>query len=87
MVTEADGAALTAALNREPALPVAVDLETQAIVHGDLRLKFDIDPARRTRLLNGWDDIDLTMSYGDQIRAFKAEDLQRRPWAAPTPTK
>ena len=83
VVTEAEGRALTAALSREPALAVTVDLEAQSIVCGDLRYQFTIDPARRTRLLNGWDDIDLTDSFRDQIGAFKAADVRRRPWASP----
>jgi 3-isopropylmalate/(R)-2-methylmalate dehydratase small subunit len=85
VVTEAESGALAAALNQEPTLPVMVDLAAQTIVCGELRYKFSIDPARRTRLLNGWDDIDLTASFQDQIRAFKAVDLQRRPWAIPAP--
>ncbi len=85
IVTEAESGALMAALNREPALPVTVDLDAQTIVCGELHYKFTIDPARRIRLLNGWDDIDLTASFQEQIRAFKAVDQQRRPWAIPTP--
>jgi 3-isopropylmalate/(R)-2-methylmalate dehydratase small subunit len=84
VVTEAESRALTAALNREPTLPVTVGLEGQTIVCGELRIQFTIDPARRTRLLNGWDDIDLTASCRDQINAFRSADSQRRPWAIPT---
>lgn len=84
LVTDAEGAALTAALAREPALPATVDLERQTIVFGELHFQFTIDPARRTRLLNGWDDIDLTGSFRDQIAAFKAADLRQRPWASPS---
>ena len=86
VVSEAEGRALAAALTREPGLAVTVDLEAQSIVCGDLRYQFTIDPARRTRLLNGWDDIDLTNSFRDQIGAFKAADVRRRPWAIPSPT-
>jgi hypothetical protein len=38
-----------------------------------------IDPVRRTRFLNGWDNITLTESYRDKIAAFKAADRGRRP--------
>ena len=62
---------------------MTVDLEAQSIVCGGLHFQFAIDPARRTRLLNGWDDIDLTQSFRNQIAAFKAADRQRRPWALP----
>jgi 3-isopropylmalate/(R)-2-methylmalate dehydratase small subunit len=84
VVTEAQSGALAAALDKVPASPVTVDLKAQTIVCGDLRYQFTIDPARRTQLLNGWNDIDLTQSFRDQITAFKAADLQRRPWALPT---
>jgi hypothetical protein len=44
---------------------------------------FSIDPARRMRLLNGWDDLDLTAQYKDRIAAFAAKDRAERPWAVP----
>jgi 3-isopropylmalate/(R)-2-methylmalate dehydratase small subunit len=84
LVTDAESATLTAALTGEPALPVAVDLEGQTIVCGDLRFQFTIDPARRARLLNGWDDIDLTGTFRTEIDAFKAANLNQRPWTVPT---
>src|SRR3984885_10873535 len=84
MVSEAESGALVAALTREPTLPVTVDLESQSIVCGELRYRFTIDPARRTRLLNGWDDFDVTNSFRDQIAAFKAADRKARPWALPS---
>src|ERR1700681_1367355 len=60
VVSEAENAALLAAIPREPALAVAVDLVSQSIMCGEWRCPFAIDPARRTRLLNGWDDFDVT---------------------------
>lgn len=63
---------------------VAVDLESQSIVCGELRCQFTIDPAHRTRLLNGWDDFDDTKSFREQIDAFKAADRKVRPWAIPS---
>ena len=46
-------------------------------------MPFAIDPVWRTKLLNGWDDIDLTLNQADAIARFKAEDSSRRPWAVP----
>ena len=86
VVTDADGGALTTALTQEPALVVTVDLGQQTIVCGDLHFYFTIDPARRTRLLNGWDDIDLTETFRSEINAFKAANLKQRPWTVPTQT-
>ena len=60
-----------------------VDLEEQTIKSGNYVVPFTIDPARKTRLLNGWDDLDLTAQYKDQIEAFAAKDRAERPWAVP----
>jgi len=60
-----------------------VDLEAQTIRSGNYVVPFTIDPARKTRLLNGWDDLDLTASYKDRIAAFAAKDRAARPWAVP----
>lgn len=87
VVTEADDRALIAALTKEPALALTVDLETQTIACGEHMYRFTIDPARRTRLLNGWDDIDLTESFRSKIDAFKAAELKQRPWTVPVRTR
>jgi 3-isopropylmalate/(R)-2-methylmalate dehydratase small subunit len=83
IVTDAEAAEIMAALGDNPELPLTVDLEEQRIVAGNRTYAFTIDPVRRTRLLNGWDDIALTASYADRIAAFKAQDRAARPWAAP----
>jgi 3-isopropylmalate/(R)-2-methylmalate dehydratase small subunit len=75
---------LVAALTREPTLTVTVDLVSQSIICGELRCQFAITPARRTRLLNGWDDLDVTNSFREQIGAFKAADRKARPWVLPS---
>ncbi len=84
MVSDEDDAALMAALEAVPDQPVTVDLEQQIILCGNKIYPFTIDPVRRMRLLNGWDDIALTESYRDQILAFKSADRARRPWAVPS---
>jgi 3-isopropylmalate/(R)-2-methylmalate dehydratase small subunit len=70
-------------LKRRPERPVTVDLEQQTIVCGNRTYHFAIDPVRRMRLLNGWDDIALTDNYRDRIAAFKERDQRERPWAVP----
>lgn len=60
-----------------------VDLEEQTIKSGNYVVPFTIDAARKVRLLNGWDDLDLTKQYKSQIEAFAAKDKAARPWAAP----
>ncbi len=74
---------LSAAISAEPARPLTVDLEQQAVVCGNRTLDFAIDPVSRNQLLNGWDDVDLTESFKDRITAFKTADRTRRPWARP----
>jgi len=83
MVTDDEAAEIMAALEHTPELPITVDLEQQTIVCGNRTYAFSIDPVRRMRLLNGWDDIALTESYRDRIAAFKTDDRAKRPWAIP----
>jgi 3-isopropylmalate/(R)-2-methylmalate dehydratase small subunit len=83
IVTDDEAAEIMTALQRTPDLPVTVDLEQQTIVCGNRMYNFSIDPVRRMRLLNGWDDIALTESYRDRIATFKADDQAKRPWAVP----
>jgi 3-isopropylmalate/(R)-2-methylmalate dehydratase small subunit len=83
IVTDDEAAEIMAALERTPDLPVTVDLEQQTIVCGNRTYNFTIDPVRRMRLLNGWDEIAVTESYRDRISSFKAEDRAQRPWAVP----
>ena len=60
-----------------------VDLEELTIRSGNYVVPFTIDPARRTRLLNGWDDLDLTLQHAKEIEAFAVKDRTLRPWAVP----
>jgi 3-isopropylmalate/(R)-2-methylmalate dehydratase small subunit len=45
-----------------------------------LSFDFDVDPFRKECLLNGWDDIGLTLKHADEIRAFEAQHLREQPW-------
>jgi 3-isopropylmalate/(R)-2-methylmalate dehydratase small subunit len=83
VVSDADAATLIATLSATPDAIVSVDLEDQTITCAGNTYRFCIDPVRRARLLNGWDDIALTMSFQDQVAAFRAADRIRRPWATP----
>ena len=83
IVSDEEAAEIMAALSNTPELSMTVDLEAQTILCGNRTYEFSIDPVRRTRLLNGWDDIALTDSYRDQIAAFKVDGRARRPWTVP----
>lgn len=63
--------------------PLTVDLEAQTITCGDRSIPFDIDPVRRLKLLNGWDDIDMTKQYADRIADFAQKLRADRPWHFP----
>ncbi|HEV2247585.1 MAG TPA: 3-isopropylmalate dehydratase small subunit [Terriglobia bacterium] len=58
---------------QNPGYQLTVDLESQTITEADgsLKLTFEVDPFRRECLLNGWDDIGLTLRFDDQIAAFE----------------
>ncbi len=84
IVSDEQAAEIMATLARTPELSVTVDLEQQAIVCGNGIYNFTVDPIRRTRLLNGWDDIALTDSFRNRIAAFKARDRDNRPWSRPS---
>lgn len=83
VATEAEIAELAAAISAAPAQTIDVDLERQTISSGTWNCTFMIDPISRNQLLNGWDDVDLTDSYREQITAFRAKDNAARPWVAP----
>jgi 3-isopropylmalate/(R)-2-methylmalate dehydratase small subunit len=81
-VDETDAEALIRFLE-ENDTELTVDLEEQTISTSRVSVPFTIDPVWRTKLLNGWDDIDITLNQADAIARFRMEDLSRRPWAAP----
>jgi 3-isopropylmalate/(R)-2-methylmalate dehydratase small subunit len=83
IVTDAEAAEVIAKLTQTPQLPITVDLDQQIIICGNSTYAFTVDPVRRMRLLNGWDDIALTESFRDRIAAFKAKDGRERPWSIP----
>ena len=84
IVTDEEAAEIMDSLNRTPELRLTVDLEQQTVVCGNKTYDFSIDPVRRARLLNGWDDIAVTQSYRDRIASFKEVDRKARPWVAPS---
>lgn len=62
-------------------ITLTVDLSTQR-VHSDdgFEASFEIDPFRRTCLLEGLDEIGLSLKEADSIRAFEAQHRQKQPW-------
>ncbi len=64
-----------------PGYELAVDLEAQTITTpGGEVISFEVDPFRKHCLLNGLDDIGLTLQHADEIAAFEARHRERNPW-------
>ena len=60
---------------------LTIDLPRQVVVKPDgTELAFDVQPFRKYCLVNGFDDIGLTLRHADKIRAFEAERLAKMPW-------
>ena len=60
---------------------LTIDLEQQLVIAPDNRTySFDIAPFRKYCLLNGLEDIGLTLRYKDKIKSYEAERLMRMPW-------
>ena len=65
-----------------PGFRLVVDLEKQVVstLDGSKVFRFEIDPFRKHCLLNGLDDIGLTLQHVDEIRAFEEKHKARQPW-------
>ena len=68
-----------------PGYELKIDLERQVVIRpqGE-EIAFDVLPFRKYCLLNGFDDIGLTLRHKDKIAAFEAERLATKPWLAHT---
>ena len=68
-------------LASNPDYRLSIDLEQQLVVNADgLEIHFEIDGFRKYCLLNGFDDIGLTMQHADAIRAFEQQYFDQLPW-------
>jgi 3-isopropylmalate/(R)-2-methylmalate dehydratase small subunit len=68
-------------LASNPDYRLSIDLEQQLVVNADgLEMHFEIDEFRKYCLLNGFDDIGLTMQHADAIRAFEQQYFDQLPW-------
>jgi len=67
-----------------PGFRLTIDLERQTVatVDGATVFAFEVEPFRKHRLLNGLDDIGLTLQHADEIRSFEAKHLAEQPWLA-----
>ena len=64
-----------------PGFAMRIDLAAQTVVpEGGEPIRFDIDASRKHRLLNGLDDIGLTLQKAERIRAYESERRALEPW-------
>ena len=77
--TEVD--ALFGLTEHTPGYRLTIDLPTQRVVRPDGHaIPFEVDAFRKECLLNGWDDIGLTLRHAEKIREFEARRRIEQPW-------
>ncbi len=85
VLSETQVAQLFDEVNAFPGYQLTVDLPRQVIVKPDgSELPFEVQPFRKHCLINGLDDIGLTLEHKDEIKAFEAARLAAKPWLAHT---
>ena len=82
ILTESEVDRLFHECNAFPGFRLVVDLERQTVSTADdsLSMHFDIDPFRKYCMVNGLDEIGLTLRHADKIRAFEARRKTQLPW-------
>ena len=83
IVPQADVEAMWAAIEAEPATAITVDLETRTVTYNSVSLAFTIDDYTRWRLMEGLDDIGLTLKQTDFIDAFEEKRRSYKPTTLP----
>ena len=84
-LSEAEISQLFDEVNVTPGYTLTIDLPRQRVVTPQGReIPFDVQPFRKECLLNGWDDIGLTLRHKDKIATFEAHRLATKPWLART---
>ena len=82
VLTESQVERLFDAVKVFPGFRLTIDLERQTVAapDGSIVSGFEVEPFRKHCLLNGLDDIGLTLTHADEIRAFEAGRLAAQPW-------
>jgi len=63
--------------------PVQIDLSASRITIGGVVVPLSLEESWRMKLMNGWDDIDLTRQHHERIATFRDDRRQAAPWAWP----
>ncbi|SFN52023.1 3-isopropylmalate dehydratase small subunit [Mycetocola miduiensis] len=82
-ISEDDTKKIWALIDAQPGIEITVDLVAQTVAIGDLTVSFEIDDYTRWRLLEGLDDIGLTLRNEEQITQFEASRESWRPRTLP----
>jgi len=65
----------------KPGLEISIDLEAQTVsCEGEAVASFEIDAFRKHNMLNGLDDIALTLQHADVIKTYEEKRKQTAPW-------
>ncbi|CAB4594051.1 unannotated protein [freshwater metagenome] len=79
IVPQKDVEAMWDAIEQNPALPITVNLDARNVSYGDVTVAFDIDDYTRWRLMEGLDDIGLTLKSLDFIDKFEKSRASFKP--------
>ena len=83
VLPESDVARITHDVAIGAGYTLTIDLERQSVIDPfDKVSPFDVETFRKYCLVNGFDDIGLTLRHADEIRSFEATHLSKRPWLA-----
>ena len=83
IIDQADVEALWSAIEADPTTSVTVDLETRTVSYNNVVLPFAIDDYTRWRLMEGLDDIGLTVKNADSIDSFEKSRTTLKPATLP----
>ena len=83
IIDQAEVEKLWATIEAEPTTAITVDLDSRTVIYNDVTLKFDLDDYTRWRLMEGLDDIGLTLAQEASIDAFEAKRSSLKPATLP----
>ena len=83
VITDAETEAIWAVLDANPGIEASVDLPNQTLSVGEITVKFDIDQYTKWRLMEGLDDIGITLQNEAAIAAYEAKRESWKPKTLP----
>jgi 3-isopropylmalate/(R)-2-methylmalate dehydratase small subunit len=83
IISQAEVEALWAAIESDPKTAITVDLDSRTVTYGSKTIAFELDDYTRWRLMEGLDDIGLTLAQVDSIDAFEAKRSKLKPTTLP----